>query len=299
MTWVEDTSLRHRLRLPVVAALVVTALMAPVVGASATSSSPSSQSPCAQANCVFVLDKGRFKTIEFPFPADPEDSLVGINHRGRIVGGYIGDAGASHGYLRDRRGRFITIDVAGAAGTLVYDLNDRRQIVGIYSNTDARPPTADDTRGFLRDERGRFTTIHAPGAVRTQAFGINNRAQVGEYLDAGGRVHGFLWDKGRFTTIDGPDGAVANATDINDRGEIVGLYADPTDPGTVDGFLLSKRVYTTFDAPDAALTIPFGINNRGQIVGVTTTDPRPEPAASCWPRASMARSPPSTSPTRP
>jgi uncharacterized membrane protein len=92
-------------------------------------------------------------------------------------------------------------------------------------------------------------------------------------LDAGGRTHRCLWDNGRFITIDGPEGTGASATDINDRGQIIGLYADSTDPGTIGGFLLSKRVYATFDAPDAALTIPFGINNRGQIVGATTTDP--------------------------
>ena len=71
--------------------------------------------------------------------------------------------------------------------------------------------------------------------MQTQAFGINNRRQVvGEYLDAFGTFHGFLWEKGRFTTIDGPDGAVANATNINDKGEIVGIYIDPTAPGTLD-----------------------------------------------------------------
>jgi hypothetical protein len=71
---------------------------------------------------VFVLDKGRFKTMLFPFPADPEDSLVGINNRGLIAGGYVEENfERSHGYVRDRRGRFTPIDVPGAAGTLSYD----------------------------------------------------------------------------------------------------------------------------------------------------------------------------------
>ena len=47
--------------------------------------------------------------------------------------------------------------------------------------------------------------IDVPGAVLTVALDINNRAQVvGQYLDADGGVHGYLWDKGRFTTIDVP-----------------------------------------------------------------------------------------------
>ena len=77
--------------------------MALVGGVLAASSGPSSQSPCAQANCAFVLDQGWFKTIGFPFPADPEDSLVGTNDRGLIVGGYI-DAEGSHGHFRDEAG---------------------------------------------------------------------------------------------------------------------------------------------------------------------------------------------------
>jgi hypothetical protein len=138
MALVEGTNRPDRGRLPVVAALVVTALMAPVAGASATSSGRSSESPCTQTNCVFVLEKGRFKTSVSP--GEPLDSLVGINNRGQIAGGYVEDDGESaHGYVRDRRGRFTTIDVPRAAWTLSYDLNDRRQIVGIYGNPDAPP----------------------------------------------------------------------------------------------------------------------------------------------------------------
>jgi probable HAF family extracellular repeat protein len=260
------TSLGRPLRLSV-AALVAAALMAPAAGVSATSSSPSLQSPCTQANCVFVLDKGRFKTILFPFPADPQDSLVGINNRGQIAGGYVeNDAEGFHGYFRDKRGRFTTIDVSGADGTLSYDLNDRGRIVGIYSETNPRPPDADDRRGFLRDESGRFTRLRVPGSVNTQAFGVNNRGQVvGEYLDADGRFHGFLWDKGRFTTIDVPNAATTTATDINDRGQISGaFFDDPTGATGLHGFLLSEEVYTTFDAPAPRPPSPLASTTAGR-----------------------------------
>ena len=127
--------------------------MALVGGVLAASSGPSSQSPCAQANCAFVLDEGWFKTIGFPFPADPEDSLVGINHRGLIVGGYI-DAEGSHGHFRDRRGRFTTIDVPGGvrgpsppstsprAGNRGYRHQRRGTVVGFYATPDAKPSRA-------------------------------------------------------------------------------------------------------------------------------------------------------------
>ena len=121
----------------------------------------------------------------------------------------------------------------------------------MYSDTDPAAPSADDRRGFLRDQRGRFTTIHVPGAVQTQAFGINNRGQVvGEYLDADGTIHGFLWDKGRFTTIDGPDGAVATATNINDRARSSASTSIPPRPGTSPRrLLLSKGDYTHVRCP--------------------------------------------------
>jgi hypothetical protein len=138
MVLADDTKLRRRARLPAAAMLAVAPLMALVGGVLAASSSPGSQPPCAQANCVFVLDEGWLRTIGFPFPADPEDSLVGSNDRDLIVGGYI-DTEGSHSYFRDRRGRFTTIDVSGAAGTLPHELNDRGQITGTYENPAAAP----------------------------------------------------------------------------------------------------------------------------------------------------------------
>ena len=118
--------------------------------------------------------------------------------------------------------------------------------------------------------------MDVPGAVQTRAVGINDRGQVvGEYTDASGTSHGFLWDEGRFTTIDVPKAAGTSAVDINDRGQIVGVYSDDdaVPPTTVHGFLLSKGVYSTFDAPGVPFTLPFDINNRGQIVGTMISDP--------------------------
>jgi probable HAF family extracellular repeat protein len=271
MAVVEATNRPGRGRLPVVAALVVTALMAPAAGALAAGDGPQSPVP------VFILDGDRFTGFDAPGPAAQD--FVRINNRGDIVGGTreaVADK-SFRGFLRDRRGDFTRIDFPGAAGTQPNGINDRRQIVGTYSNANSCTGCADDKRGFLL-ARGRFTTIHVPGAAQTQAIGINNRGQiVGEYIDAEGELYAYLWDKGRFTTFDGPDGAgAASFLDINDRGQVVGAYSDgdptdpPTDPEAVDGFLLSNGDYTTFDAPGAGITLPFAINNRGHIVVSTT-----------------------------
>jgi uncharacterized membrane protein len=148
------------------------------------------------------------------------------------------------------KGRFTGFD-APAPQDLVR-INNRGQIV----------------RGFLRDRRGRFARIDFPGAAGTQPNDLNDRGQVvGEYQDASGSFHGYLWDRGWFTTLDGPDGTGASATDINDRGQIIGAYASPTDPGTNAGFLLSKGVYTTIDAPDAPLPSPSVSTTGGRSSG--------------------------------
>jgi uncharacterized membrane protein len=217
---------------------------------------------------IFVLERNRLITFDIPFGEFGGDG-VGINNRRQIVGGYADPSdGCLRGFLRDPDGRFTRIDVSAAGLTAPTRINDRGQVAGYYRSS---PCTGDgQVRGFLRDERGGLTTIAVPGAVQTVALGLNNRGQVvGEYRDAGGRFHGYLWDKGRFTTIDGPDGATAaNVYDINDRGDLVGVYADAA--GGLHAYTASDGVYTTIDMPGIAFTIPYGINNRGQISGLTT-----------------------------
>jgi hypothetical protein len=139
MASADDTNVHGRGRLPVVAILIGAPLMTLVGGVLAASSGPSSEPACTSATgCVFMLDKGRFETIVFPFPADPEESLVGTNNRGLIVGGYI-DAEGPHGYFRDRRGRFATIHVPGAVPTQALGINNRGRIVGFYATPDTAP----------------------------------------------------------------------------------------------------------------------------------------------------------------
>ena len=66
---------------------------------------------------VFVLAKGRFERSA-PFPGDAERPR---RHQqpGQDRGGKLSPTRASHGYFRDRRGRFTRIDFPGAAGTAV------------------------------------------------------------------------------------------------------------------------------------------------------------------------------------
>jgi probable HAF family extracellular repeat protein len=216
----------------------------------------------------FLLDNGRFATIEAP-GARTHTYAHGINNRGQIAGGFDnpsvdGPDGRIHGVIRERGGRFVRFDVPGAMGTVANKINDRGEIVGgsLDSAANVGAPGSD---GFLL-RRGMFTKLRLPGSLETQALGINNRGRVvGEYVDPSGTFHGFLWHRGRFTTIDGPGTLGGAVFDINDRGQMVGAYLAAD--GSYRGFLLSRGRYTTFAAPGAPVTFPTDINNRGQIVG--------------------------------
>jgi hypothetical protein len=66
---------------------------------------------------------------------------------------------------------------------------------------------------------------------------------VGEYLDAGINLQGFLLSEGRFTKIDVPAafGSGTQALGINPQGDIVGIYVEGHGTSsTIHGFLLDR-----------------------------------------------------------
>jgi uncharacterized membrane protein len=259
----EHSTFRRRVRSAIAVVAVVLAVAPSRVAGADDDSGPRLALP------GFLLDHGRATTLEVP-DAVQQTFVGGINDRGEIVGKYPTADNVYHGFLRSRSGRYSRIDVPGAMGTYATKINDRGQIVGMYNLVNPRVG-APGTKGFLL-ERGRFTTIDVPGSVYTQAYGINDHGVVvGEYLDGGGRYHGYRWERGRFTTIDVPGSVATSVTDINDHGDIVGLHAEDLDGGS-HGFVRSRGVVTSFDAPGARFTIAWGINDRRQVVGVGMLD---------------------------
>jgi probable HAF family extracellular repeat protein/YD repeat-containing protein len=165
----------------------------------------------------FVLERGRYTTFDAP-DAVQQTNPFGINNRRVMVGKHTTADGVDHGFRRDARGRFVTIDVPGGAPTQLTKINDRGQIVGRYETI----PGVYSFRGFLLID-GRLVRLDVPGARYTQPLGINNRGQVvGEYRRPDGTTHGFLWQRGRFTTIDKPGAPGTSLIDINDRGQLLG-----------------------------------------------------------------------------
>jgi probable HAF family extracellular repeat protein len=229
----------------------------------------------------FLLDNGRYTSVAIPprlaATAPWGITPTGINDRRQIVGEYVDDRLISRGFLIDQDGRYTRIDVPGALATNAAKINNRGQIVGVYSDTSpdlGDRPDSDPTaptyklRGFLLDKHGRFTRLDFPGSRSSQAFGINDRGQVvGEYKDSAGKFHGYVWERGRFTTIDVPGATATSAFGINNRGQILFSYGDDRSP--LRGAVLSKGVFTRFDVPGVPGILPFGLNDRGQIVGVS------------------------------
>jgi hypothetical protein len=182
-----------------------------------------------------VLERGRYTTIEAP---DPNVWLFpfDINNRGQLTGEYVrigpdGIPDSESGFLRDARGRVTVLDVPGARGTEAVKLNDRGQVLGVY--TDA----AGAFHGFVLT-RGRLVSFDAPDQGDfLLPFDINTRGQiVGYTVDdpvtmAGAR--GFLLAKGArgpAAPISFPGAPRTIAAGINDQGQIVGFYENPNVP---------------------------------------------------------------------
>ena len=76
-----------------------------------------------------------------------QTGAAAINTFGKIAGDYVDADGAYHGFLRDRRGRFTTVDMPGAMATQPTDTNDLDQVVGSYSTTARHRPQAPTRAG--------------------------------------------------------------------------------------------------------------------------------------------------------
>lgn len=89
---------------------------------------------------------------------------------------------------------------------------------------------------------------------RTIPHGISGALIVGEY-DAGGHVHGFLYDGSSWTTLDVPDAEHTFATGVSGD-TVVGDFFKSGEP--YRGFIYRAGAYTVLDAPLAGTGILQG-----------------------------------------
>jgi hypothetical protein len=107
----------------------------------------------------------------------------GATPDGERIAGLWSDT-STHGYLLEGDD-FTSFDVPGSLSTAAWDINSRREIVGVYTDANRK------IHGFLVDADWQYTTIDVAGATTTRAFGTNSRGDVvGAYV-IGGVTHGY------------------------------------------------------------------------------------------------------------
>ena len=109
---------------------------------------------------------------------------------GRLVGSYVDADGIYHPYARTPGGRFISIDLPGAA-TLEYmflhGINDVGTLVGRSKRV------GDIPRTYVGTFRDGLQELTYPESVFTEGYNINQDGSVvGHYQSTDGRVHGFI-----------------------------------------------------------------------------------------------------------
>ncbi len=113
---------------------------------------------------------------------------------------------------------FGVIDYPGAAGTVVYGINDAGNVVGAFWMSDQT------RRGFLLRD-GQYTIIEYPGAAGTWAYRINAQGDIaGTYSDSSKRQHGFVLSNGVFTAVDFPGADQTMLYGFNSKGDATGMY---------------------------------------------------------------------------
>jgi hypothetical protein len=157
--------------------------------------------------------------------------LLGVNASG-LAAGYYTDGFGNFQPFTWQSGTFTPVPVPGLVSAQATDVNNAGWIAGFNQTS----PTTSE--GFL-DVGGTFTLLEFPGSVFTQALGLNNDGQVvGDYVDAGGAMHGFVYNVAgsSYASIDDPNGVgTTTINGINDLGQLVGFYVDAN--LNTDGFV--------------------------------------------------------------
>jgi hypothetical protein len=76
----------------------------------------------------YSLINGKAKS--FDYPGATYTDARGVNDQGDIGGFYTDSGGATHGFVRSKKGVFASIDYPGAVSTTVYGINSHGEIAG-------------------------------------------------------------------------------------------------------------------------------------------------------------------------
>jgi len=114
-----------------------------------------------------------------------------------------------------------------------------------------------------------FITIQIPGSTGAYAYNLNDWPLVtGDYFDASGNGHGFVWQNGKVHTLDNPGSLDSLPSATNNLGVGIGAYGNSA-PGHAATYSLASSAWTTL--PDiSGMSINYGnnINDLGFAVGI-------------------------------
>jgi hypothetical protein len=181
---------------------------------------------------------GTFTTFDVPDAGtgDQQGTLgVSINAAGAITGPYVPANNATHGFVRDKYGRFATFDPRGSNYTNPSSINAAGAITGYYREAN------NATHGFVRDGHGTLTTFDVPGSnLFTLPLSINAAGAIaGYFFTTDGVYHGFVGHKdGTLTTFEAPQSSFTIPSSINGDGAIAGYYRGAN--SVYHGFVLSS-----------------------------------------------------------
>ncbi|MCY4584313.1 MAG: T9SS type A sorting domain-containing protein, partial [Chloroflexi bacterium] len=220
--------------------------------------------------------------IEFPGATATYAHFV--NSSGGMVGSYVDAEGYFQPYVRTPTGRFISLDLPGAATLeyfFVHGINDAGTVVARSKRVDSLPST------FVGTFRGGLNQFSVPGSVSTEGYNINQDGSiVGHYESTDGRTHGFIARPAADTDAPVADQPVVTPDDLNYTFESIDVpgvdflavtassdfedYAGYTK--SLDGqkrvaFTLINSVFTTYHFPGAKNTYFFALGNDGRAAG--------------------------------
>jgi probable HAF family extracellular repeat protein len=186
------------------------------------------------ANYGFVKWNGHMWPVAYPKTPKKNsfNQLLGVNDNGIAVGFFVDSAGNSHGYLYNIRTRafFLLRVPVKATSVVITSINNSNIIVGFIV-------VGKVTVAFVV-KNGVFHQLSFGGRTNTQALGVNSSGSVvGSFLDAAGKMHGFLWTTTGMHQIDSPWGTGGTLINgLNNNGILVGFFIDSK--GRTRGFLV-------------------------------------------------------------